>query len=191
MSLVVRGLKELETSYRKAAGAMGKAESRAINRVGVTIIAAQSRGIADTVNLKVGTIKKELRTKRKATAAQTSIVFEVAGRGVPLKEFIGTTQTKKGVAVRVLKKGPRATLTAAFGAKKAGGNYFGRVAQGSKKYGSPHVGRLPIAKLYGPNVLSQFVKDAIQATGERTWRDRLPIELDRETEFALKNAGLI
>lgn len=191
MGFIVQGLKELERDYRKAAGAMGKAEARAVNRVGVTIIAAQSRGIADTVNLRVGTIKKELRTKRKATPAQTSIVFEVAGRGVPLKEFIGTTQTKKGVSVRVLKKGPRATLTAAFGSKKAGGNYFGRVAQGTKKYGSPHVGRLPIAKLYGPNVLSQFVKDAIQDLGKQAWESRLPIELEREANFALRNAGLI
>lgn len=191
MSLIVRGLKELERDYRKAAGAMAKAEARAINRTGVTIIAAQSRGIADVVNLRVSAVKKELRTKRKATPAQTSIVFEVAGRGVPLKEYIGTSQVKKGVAVRVLKKGPRSVLTAAFGANKFGGNYFGRVGKGSKKYGSPHVGRLPIAKLYGPNVLSQFVKDAIQDLGKQAWQTRLPIELERESTFALKQAGLI
>jgi hypothetical protein len=59
------------------------------------------------------------------------------------------------------------------------------------KYGSPHVGRLPIVKLFGPDILSQYIKDAIQQVGIDTWRRRIEIELDRETTFALTQAGLI
>jgi hypothetical protein len=190
VSLKVKGLRELAKSFDTAARAMGSAEARAVKRTGTTIIAKQSRAIVETVNLKVGTVKKELRTVQQPTAKQPRVVFEVKQRGVPLGEFIGTRQTKKGVSVQVLKGKPRQVLGAAFGAKSKGGAYFGRVAKGTKKYGSPHVGRLPIAKLYGPNVLSQYIKEAIQQAGVDTWEKRLPIELERETAFALKKAGL-
>jgi len=33
------------------------------------------------------------------------------------------------------------------------------------------------------------VQPEIQDVGERTWRDRLPIELDREVNFALQQVG--
>lgn len=191
MSLIVKGLRELESSFTKASKAMGSAEARAVRRTGVTITARQSRAIADTVNLRVGTIKRELVTKSQPTAAQPRVVFEVRERGVPLAEFIGTRQTRKGVAVKTLKGSPGATLPAAF---IRNGVVYGRAKTGSKlkpRYGSPHVGRLPIVKLYGPNVLSQFIKEAIQTTGSDTWTERLPIELEREATFALTKAGLI
>jgi hypothetical protein len=51
--------------------------------------------------------------------------------------------------------------------------------------------REPIKKLFGPSILSQYIKAAIQQVGSDTWAERLPIELARETDFALKQAGLI
>jgi len=190
MPFITKALGDIAKSYKQAAQQIHVAEARALKRVGVSIKAGQSREITQTVNLRAGTIKDELRIKGQPTASNLSLVFQVKARGVPLREFIGTRETKRGVSVKVLKQGPRAVLRAAFGADKFGGHYFGRVGVGSKQYGSPHVGRLPIKKLYGPNVLSQYISDAVQQRGDDTWNQRLPIELDREVAFALKKAGV-
>ena len=151
----------------------------------------QVRELAKTINVRSGDIRKEIVTKAQPTPAQPRVVFEVRSKGIPLAAFIGTRQTKKGVTVQVLKGSPRKTLRAAFGVDKFGGNFFGRAGKGSKRYASPHVGRLPIAKLFGPTILSQYIKDEIQKVGADTWAERLPIELARESTFALKQAGLV
>jgi hypothetical protein len=185
------GLKEMQRSYAQAAKAMAAGEARAVRRVSTTIIAEQSRAIANTVNLRIGTIKKALTIVQQPTPAQPRVVFQVKRAGIPLDQFIGSRVTKAGLSVQPLKGGKRAVLKAGFTLKKAGGHYFGRVAKGGRKYGPPHVGRLPIVKLFGPDILSQYVKDAIQQVGIDTWRRRIEIELDRETTFALTQAGLL
>ena len=191
MTLAFKGFAEIERGFRQVAVATARGEARAVRRTGVTIVANQSRAIAQIANMKIGAIKAQLVTKTQPTPDRPRVVFEVKSKGIPLKEFNGTRQTKKGVSVQVLKSQPRQTLRAAFGVAKFSSNYFGRVGVGRKDYASPHVGRLPIKKLYGPSVLSQYVKEPIQAAGRNTWNDRLPVELDRETAFALKKAGLI
>lgn len=191
MTLSFRGLKELQQSYRKAAGAMGRAEARAVARVSTSIIARQSRDMAARVNLRIGTIKGSIATRQKPTDSAPRVVHEVRSRGIPLREFIGTRQTRKGLSVQVLKGGGRAVLRAAFLVGKFGRNAFGRAARSGDRYGSPHVGRLPLRKLYGPTVLSQYVKPEIQEAGAATWNDRLPVELERESRFALEQAGLL
>ena len=188
-----KGLKETQRAYATAARTIARAEARAVRRVGVTIRAEQTREITKTINLRAGAVRDEVVVKSQPTADKPRVVFEVKSKGIPLASFLGTRQTKKGVSVKVLKGGPRALLRAAFGVEKFGGNFFGRAAQGAGKarYGKPHVGRLPIKKLYGPNILSQYVKDAIQKVGVQVWETRLPVELERETNYALKQAGLL
>jgi hypothetical protein len=191
MTIATKGLVELERSFRAAAVATGKAEARAVRRVGTTIVAQQSRGIGQVVNLRAATIKDAIKTVVQPTADQPRVVFEVRGKGIPLGDFIGSRVTKKGLSVQPLKGGARAVLRAGFAPGKLGGKFFGRAGVGSKSYGRPHVGRTPIVKLFGPNVLSQYIKDEIQKLGADTWTTRLPIELERETAFALKQAGLV
>ena len=188
MSFFTTGLKELERSYRALGNATAKAEARAVRRVGTTIATNQSRAIATVVNLKVSTIRGAIQIKAQPTPDKPQVVFEVRQKGIPLKDY-GASQIRSGVSVRVLKGGSRALLRAAFALRKAGSNIFGRAGVGSKNYGSPHVGRGPIVKLWGPSVLSQYEKPEIQQVGDDTWAQRLPIELDRETNFALKQAG--
>jgi len=190
MGITVRGLSEIEKSYRAAAKLVARTQARAVARVGVTIVAEQARAITARVNLKVSTVKATIVTRKKPSISDVRLILEVKEKGIPLKDY-GARQTRKGVSVKVLKGGGAKTLRAAFGAGKFGGNFFGRVGKGSKKYASPHVGRLPIAKLYGPSILSQFIRDDISKKGVEAWDRRLPIELDRETSFALSQAGLI
>jgi hypothetical protein len=191
------GLKELQASYAKAAKAMAAGEARAVKRVSTTIVANQSRAIAGIVNLKIGTIKAAIETVKQPTASSPQVIFQVKGKGIPLGQFIGVRQTKSGVSVQVLKGGSRKVLRSAFISNKLGSSakgfpVFGRAGKADKRrYGSPHVGRLPIIQLFGPDILSQYVKDIVQKAGSDTWSQRLPIELDRETTFALKTAGLL
>lgn len=195
--LIVSGLKELERSYRDAAKRMGTAEARAVKRTGVTIAATQSRAIASVINLKISTIKREIVAIRNPTPGEPRITFEVRGRGIALREY-GARQTRRGVSVLVLRGGGRKIVKRAFMSNGYGGNLqvFKRTGEAKRKmkagrYASARFAREPIEKLYGPDVFSQYIKDEIQATGANTWRDRLPIELERATEFALKYVGLI
>jgi hypothetical protein len=190
--LSTTGLKELARSYSTAARAMAAGEARAVKRVSTTIIANQSRAIADTVNLKIGTIKNAIAIVQQPTAQNPRVVFEVREQGIALSDFIGTRQTRAGLSVQVLRGGKRAILPGAFLSSKLGGKAYARASKANlARYGSPRVGRLPIIKLFGPSILSQYLKDAIQKVGADTWTLRLEIELDRETTFALTKAGLI
>jgi hypothetical protein len=191
MSFIVTGLTELQKRYAATARAMKSAEARAVRRVGTSIATAQSRGIAAVENLRISTIKDAIKTVKQPTPDQPRVVFEVRGKGIPLGDFIGSRVTSKGLSVQPLKGGPRTILKAGFAPRKYGGAFFGRAGTSGTGYGSPHVGRTPIVKLYGPNVLSQYIKAEIQKLGADTWNTRLPIELERESNFALKQAGLI
>lgn len=185
------GLSDLARSYRIAASKMAAGEARAARRTGVTIVAQQSRAIAQVVNLRIRTIKDSIKTVRQPTASEPKVVFEVRQKGIPLRDFLGSRVTIHGLSVQPMKGGPRSVLKAGFAVGKFGGGFFGRASRSGTRYGSPHVGRTPIVKLYGPSVLSQYVKDGIQQAGIDTWNVRLPIELERETDYALKQAGLL
>jgi hypothetical protein len=191
MSLKFTGLNEMQRSYSRAASVVGKAEARAVRRVGVSIRAEQSRAIRELLNVRAHVVRDAIQVKTQPTAEKPRVVFEVRSKGIPLAAFNGVRQTRAGVSVAVIKGQPRSLLRAAFGVEKYGGNYFGRAGVGSKRYGSPHVGRLPIKKLYGPSVLSQYIKDAIQDRGVKVWESRLPVELERETSYALRSIGVL
>lgn len=195
MSFSIQGLDDLERSYRKAASLMARAEARAVRRSGVSVVAQQARAIAQVVNLKVSTIKKSIRTMQQPSAGQPRITFEVRGEGIALREF-GARQTGKGVSVLVLRASGRKIVADAFMARGYGNNLqvFRRTG-GAKRVmkAGRYTGKLrePIEKLYGPDVMSQYVKDAIQQAGADTWNARLPIELEHECDRALSEAGLI
>ena len=195
MSLAITGLDDLEKAFRRAAALMGRAEARAVNRAGVSVVATQSRAIAQIVNLKVSTIKKSIQTVRKPTPEQLSVTFEVKGEGIALREF-GARQTGKGVSVQVLRASGRKIVKGAFMADGLNANLqvFRRTGAAPRimKAGR-YEGRRrePIEKLFGPNVLSQYIKEAIQRAGADTWNTRLPVELERECNHALSAAGLI
>jgi hypothetical protein len=189
MGLKFIGLRELEQSYRLAAKLCQKAESRAVKRAGTTIIAAQSRAIAQRINLKVGTIKEQIRIVQQPTPDAPRVVFEVRFKGIPLALY-GARQTKRGVSVTTV-RGKRTLLTAAFYSPKSKA-FLGRASNSDdRRYGSPHVGRLPVLRLWGPSVYQEYVSAEVQKIGNDTWTARIEIELNRETDFALRSAGLI
>jgi hypothetical protein len=191
MTKSIASIQQIAASYQKAAKAIGAAESRAVRRAGDTVRTAQVRALAEEMNVRAATIRAEVRVRQKGTEGDLTVVHQVRLRGIPLREFIGTRQGKKGTSVKYRKKGARSLLPAVFAVFSKGGHFFGRAARGKKGYGAPHVGRLPIVKMYGPNVFFEFQRDEVREIGEKTWHERIAIELDRETKFALKRAGVL
>lgn len=198
MTYKVTGLKELATSFGKLGAATARGEARAVNRCGVTIIAAQSRAVVARVNLKVSRVKEAVKIRKKATPDDPSIVIEAQARGINLIEFGGTWRGRKspGATALVLREEGRHTYDGTFIANGLGGNrlIFDRERSKPKKLMTQgrYIGqvRQQIKALFGVSVYSQFLRDDIQKVGEDTWTTRLPIELDRETAFALSQSGL-
>src|SRR5688500_138572 len=106
MPYTVKGLFELEKSYRKAANAMARAEARAVKRVGVAIAARQSGKIVETVNVKVAPVKNAIVAKRQPTPSLLQVVFEVTERPISLIEY-GGRGSWKGASVQVLRASGR------------------------------------------------------------------------------------
>lgn len=190
MTFKVTGLLELQQSFAKLGAATARGEARAVNRVSTTIIAAQSRAVVSRLNLKVSRVKEAVRLRQRATPDQPRIVIEVQRRPIGLIEFGGTWRgpNSEGASALVIRGEGRHTYAGTFIAIGRGGN---RQIFSRKLVGGKRAGRLPLKALYGPSVYSQFKRDDIQQVGIDTWQVRLPIELDRETQFALRQAGLI
>lgn len=186
MALRIRGLKDLERDYRTAGRKLGRAEAAAVRRTGTTIRARQARAVRDIAHLKVGEIKRAITVVRKPTAAKPSISFEVKEKGVPLIHY-AARQTRKGVTVKVLRASGRQRVSARDG----GGTPFIETGRGGGRQVFARTGkaRLPIRKLWGPSIYSQYVKPAVADTGDRTWAQRLPIELDRAVGNVLRRLG--
>lgn len=195
MSLRLRGLAELERDYRRASRKTARAEASAVRRTGTTIRARQSRKIRERVNLKAAVVKKSIQIVAKPTAANPRVTFEVREKGISLIEY-GARQTRRGVTVKVLKTSGRKLVHARgeggtpFIAAGLGANrqVFARTGAPKRRMKSGrYAGQLrePIAKLWGPSVYSQYTRKEVLKTGDDTWKERLPIELDRAIQHAL------
>jgi len=180
----VAGIFELERKFTALAKATARGEARAVGRVGTTIIAAQSRAVVRRLNLTVGRVKESVRVASKPTPDSPRIVIEVRRRAIGLIQFGGRWRGVKssGATAQVFRGEGRHTYAGTFIAKGRGGNL--QIFDRQRKT------RLPIKPLYGPSVLSQFNREDVQRVGRDTWLARLPIELERETAFALRQAGL-
>jgi hypothetical protein len=189
MSIDTRALQKVAKEFTALRRALHVGEARAAKRAGTSVRAAQVKEIGRALNVRAGGIRDAIAIKHDAKAASPSVTISAVRKGVALDKFVGTRQTKKGLSVKVLRAGPRSTLSAAFLAKTKGGAAFGRVAQGSKRYGTPHVGRLPIAKLFGPGPGDRLATEPVQQLGAKTWQERVEVELRREEAFALKKMG--
>jgi hypothetical protein len=209
MTYRVVGLRELERSFAAMGAATARGEARAVNRVSTSIITAQSRAITGLVNLQVGRVKDAIRVVQKATPDAPRIVLEVQRRPIGLIQFKGSWRGPKseGATASVWRGGGRSVFGGTFIAKGLSGS--GGIGDNVARYSNSqiferhgpkrratrgrYIGQMrqPLKAFYGVSVYSMFLRDDIQRVGNDTWAVRLPIELDRETQFALRQAGLI
>lgn len=176
-------------------GAARRALSSAINDTLAKAKTASAKGIAASVNIKQGEIKKRL-TITKSNENTLSGILTVSGKRLPLIAF-KARQTKKGVAYTISKKEGRKVLAGAFitsviagksGEEKHMSNKARIVAQVLSGEGgtiAEHVGvfkrntskRLPIKERYGvsvvgafegaPDLIAQVIKDSEESLDKR------------------------
>jgi hypothetical protein len=96
------------------------AAQAAIGRTLVTGVAATARIVGRTLNLKIGDIKETIRTD-KPSFDKLEGSIAVDRKPVPLGEF-PSTQTKRGVSVKVWKDGGREVLKSTFKATMSTGH---------------------------------------------------------------------
>lgn len=192
------GLDKIARGYQRSARLLGRYEAAAVRRAGTSARSALVKRIHKHLNVKQATIRKRLKVVGKPTPNDLQFVIEVKRAGVPLIHF-AARETRRGVTVKVFRDGPRKLITRGptFIAGGVGGarQVWERETALPKRYtragryAGTGIKRRPISILYGPDVLSQFVQEAVQRAGDDRWQERLPIELDRATTRALELIG--
>lgn len=162
-----------------AAGIEEKATVRALNRAGDQAITAASREIRKRYNLKAATVRSQIKVRTRAKEGQLKFVMRIFSKRIPLIEF-AATQTRKGVAIRIL-KGARKVIPHAFIATMRSGHtgvfvrsfgsrgmsdgrrYF-RVGKGSRIRRDKD---LPIAQLFTVSVPQMFLEKSVRTAVSR------------------------
>ena len=110
LNIDIKGLSDIEKIVN--ANAITKAIARSLNRAATSAFNAGSKKIRERYNIKAKDIKKASKVK-KATAGSDRVIITITGGAIPMKYF-SPKQTKKGVSVKILKRGKRSLLKHAF-----------------------------------------------------------------------------
>ena len=160
---------------------------RALNKTATTVRQRSGVEIRTVLNLKAKAVKDQLSIKK---ARGNDAVAEIRSRhkSVPLIQYNGVRQTKKGVSVRMRKDKPRKLFKGAFISTMPSGHkgVFRRSSRathhskGRARTSSPN---LKINELRGPTVQSVFAEklDALVRIGDPI----LELNLSREIDFVL------
>jgi len=178
--------KEIDGHARK----IEKASIRALNKTVRTGRTAASKIIRKTVNVKAKAVNKSLKIER-AKKGKPVARIQSTYKAIPVIEFSGVRQTKKGVSVRMRKDMPRKLFRGAFIAtmksghkgvfRRLGKQYLKRWSPGRKQTRGTE--NLPIKELYGPpvhNIFGDKINEIIRVSD-----GVLEKNLDHEIKFEL------
>jgi hypothetical protein len=179
-------LKRLQQAIEGTTRKLPNEFATAVNKTAAACKRIMAKQITQQVKVKLGIVKQQIRTKRKATKedATAEVAIKPTAR-ISLKEF-GARQTKAGVTYQIdKKKGTRRTMPGGFIVQSLGGHAFqrigGKVAMTKGKYAGQMKQR--IDKKYGPSPWGVFVKgDAKPPSVEQT-REELKKQIDRRIQF--------
>lgn len=133
----IKGLKELQEALDPKR--FQKVATRTMNKLGAQARTAVNRAVRDTYNIKRDRLDAGLYLRR-ATWEHPVFLLKYKGRPPGLQNF-DARSTRKGVTVSVTKAGGRKVVQGAFMPNSITGVY--------KREGT---GRLPIKRLYGPDI---------------------------------------
>jgi len=186
-SSVRKATRQLEKEIKSHALKLEKAGVRALNKTATSVRQASSVEVRQTLNIKASFVKR-LLVIRKARRGQMRSSIESSYEKVPVIQFGGVRQTKKGVSVRMRKDKPRKTFSGAFIAKMPNGHtgVFRRsLSAGKRSKGRPSTSspNLKITEIHGPTVQGIFADktDKILLIGNPI----LEKNINRELEFEL------
>jgi len=177
--------------------------SRAINRTATTIRAALVKRLMGTVKLRAKTIRSHIKIS-KATRRRLKAVISIFGRRIPLIDYRGARQIKKGVSFTISTSVSSVITT-------RGGDVIARVGAGRQRITGPpapfittvrgHRGifrrktaetkRLPIVELYGPGlgeIYAQLDPQARRMNAEAT--NALRKNIESQIDYVLSKHGL-
>ena len=186
------------------------AVKRSVNKALKGVKTDMARETAKELALPQKRIKKDITIHKEISGLSGRV--ESSGRPVNLEQF-KAKQKKKGVSVKVLKKGKRKTIPGAFiflgragktgkqnrlvGWRKKAGPGGGYVGTEKKKPGMAYAAlpdryRFPIETLYGPRIQDITSRPAIMKKIEDNAGVRLIKELDHQVDHLLKKSkGII
>ncbi len=156
------------------------AETRALNKVIVTVRKEAASLVRKVRRLKIGEIKKSLPIVRARRGMPVAMV-RGSRRPIPLKRYAAKMSGRKGnkhVVVNIT--GQRKILRHAFILDNIGGKAVGHVFERKGE------GTLPIRKLFGPSIGSALIKTSTTIAVRRVISTAWPLVYRREVEFALK-----
>jgi len=145
---VVAGLRRLDQATRRAI------ISQSANRGIKHLKTLANRKVRETIALRAKDVNAALSV-RHARRGGFDASLEIRARAVALQKF-GARQTKRGVSVRVKKRGPKKRVSYAFKATMQSGHVgvFARDSKRNARRGpKPNRSGLPIKELYGPEVI--------------------------------------
>ncbi len=182
LSGVIQGLAQLSDSQARAS------INRSLDKAARSTARKAGTLIRDTLNLK-GSAKSgtfggtKLIHVSKAQNAEARIT--VLAKAVPLSDFTGTRQRKRGLTVKVFKKGKRSVVKGTFiYPGKRGAVSAERVREGEKR-----VPRGPVRVLFGPGGAQVAARPQVMAQLEDHSRERFAIEIERDVAFRLSKAS--
>lgn len=148
----------------------------AVNAVAKKVALEAARDLSKEMPLKIGTLKKIVKQKAKATNERPRAVIGIGkGYPVPLKYF-KAKQIKRGVTYKLSKKAKgKSVLRDAFIVKRYGNNVYKRAG----------TGRGPLQQQYGPSPGEYFEGLRIVERSIERARDELVKQMDRRIRFVL------
>lgn len=146
----------------------------AVNATAKKVALEAARDLSKELPLKIGTLKKIVRQKAKATDRKLRAVIGIGkGYPVPLKYF-KAKQIKRGVTYKLSKSAKgKSVLRDAFIVKRYGNNVYKRTG----------TGRGPLAQQYGPAPGEYFDGLRIVERAIDRARDELKKQMDRRIRF--------
>ncbi len=167
-----RGIKEaLEDMDPKKAV---KIMTRTINKITERAEVAMRRKIREEYNIKNDRLKDAI-TVRKATWTKPEATIRAKGK-IPGLQNYDARQTTRGVTVKVTKSGGRKLIAHAFLANMPNGGIGVFMREGMK--------RLPIKRLFGPDVAGMVNKVGVKAI-EQSVNDTMEKTFEHELEYEM------
>lgn len=179
-------MKDFNRAVRRLKARAKPAIARALNRSALTTSTFMARAVSKDLGLKVGDVKKEIKTKEATTNKLVAIVM-ASGTQISLMKF----GAKGPVPSRGRGRGVRAKLPAP-GKGRYPHAFIATVRRGQT---NEHLGvferkgkaRLPIKKLHGPSIAHVFAKH--YEPGLKAGNDAIVKNLKHEFKYALSQQG--
>lgn len=141
----------IKREFANAPKIINRIQVRAVNKTLGNATTYVSQEIRKDLNITAGRLKKHIQVRRKASMSSPGAWFVIEGSRIPIKNFKGVRQGKRGTSWRVRMGGARTSLRDAFFATMRSGHrgVFKR-HETEKMKSKPN--RAAIFELYGPSV---------------------------------------